>query len=96
MILRKHNTRAVDRDMRATAVVPSVTQTIWKHSCDVVNDVHISEYPRLNHDQIIPAAAPEWLAWMDARFSRQRTTVNCPIEQKGPFDLNHIELAPGS
>lgn len=35
MILCKHNTRAVDRAMRATAVVPSVTQTIWKHSCDV-------------------------------------------------------------
>ncbi|KAF7158194.1 hypothetical protein CNMCM5623_002860 [Aspergillus felis] len=79
-----------------TAVVPSVTRALWKHSCDIGNEVHLSEYPGMNHDQIIPAAAPEWLAWMDARFSRQRTSGNCSIEQKRPFDLNHMELAPGS
>ncbi|GIJ89483.1 hypothetical protein Asppvi_008425 [Aspergillus pseudoviridinutans] len=79
-----------------TAVVPSVTRALWKHSCDVGNEVHLSEYPGMNHDQIIPAAAPEWLAWMDARFARQRTSGNCSIEQKRPFDLNHMELALGS
>jgi hypothetical protein len=77
----------VVQGLNDTAVVPSVTRTLWKRSCDDGNEIHLSEYPGMNHDQIIPAATPGWLAWMDARFARQRTSGSCSIEQKRLLDL---------
>jgi pimeloyl-ACP methyl ester carboxylesterase len=91
-----HNSQPllVVQGLNDTAVVPSVTRALWSNSCLDGNEVHLSEYPGMNHDQVIPAGAPEWLAWMDALFAGQRTSGNCSVVQKRPFDMPHVELAP--
>ncbi|RHZ68407.1 hypothetical protein CDV55_100702 [Aspergillus turcosus] len=93
-----HNSQPllVVQGLNDTAVVPSVTRALWKRSCDDGNEIHLAEYPGMNHDQVIPAAAPEWLAWMDARFAQQRTSGTCSIVRERPFDLKYVELAPGT
>ncbi|KAF9884578.1 hypothetical protein FE257_001462 [Aspergillus nanangensis] len=76
------------------AVVPSVTRALWSRACHDGNEVQLSEYPAMDHDQVIVAGAPEWLAWVDARFAGQRTSGKCSLVKKKPFDLAHMELAP--
>lgn len=84
----------VVQGLNDTAVVPSVTRASWERSCHDGNEVHLSEYPALEHSPIIVASAPEWLAWVDSRFEGHGTTGACSRVLKKALDIAHVK-APG-
>ena len=79
-----------------TAVVPAVTHACWERSCNDGNEVHLVQYPGQDHSAVISAAAPEWLAWVDSRFAKSRTSGCCSSVTKKTLDLAHVKAPPES
>lgn len=78
-----------------TAVLPDTTRTIYKRACEDGSEIHLSEYPGLEHSSVIVASAPEWLRWMDARFAgHTQKTGSCSSVVRWPFDLDHVKSPP--
>lgn len=68
-----------------TSIFPSTTEAAVQKACSGGNKVHLSLNPGLEHSPLLPASAPEWLAWMDGRFSGHKLTANCSTVTRAPF-----------
>ncbi|KAK5998920.1 hypothetical protein PT974_01304 [Cladobotryum mycophilum] len=79
-----------------TTIMPDATKQAYQRSCKAEgNEVHLSLYPGADHVPLVAAAAPEWLAWMDARFAGLPTPGRCSSEVRRPFnDGANIKLPP--
>ncbi|TQV91253.1 prolyl aminopeptidase (secreted protein) [Cordyceps javanica] len=78
-----------------TSILPDTTKEAVDRACKGGNTVHLSLYPGVEHSPLIPAAAPEWLNWIDARFSGQALATNCSIATRVPFGNGaHMKLPP--
>lgn len=55
-----------------TTVLPYVTEKAWNNSCGYGNEVHLRIYEGQEHSPTMQASAPEWLRWIDGRFSGGR------------------------
>ena len=47
-------------------------------------------YPGIDHDPVIPVAAPSFLQWMDDRFDGIPTKGQCSKETVKPFDAGNM------
>jgi hypothetical protein len=52
--------------------------------------VHLQLYPGLDHDPLIPAAAPSFLQWMDDRFDGVTIKKQCSKETVHPFNPKYL------
>lgn len=71
-----------------TSVAPHSTEKAYRASCGYGNEVHLSQYPGLEHSPLLPASAAEWLAWIDERFSGHRTSGQCSKTVVRPYDMD--------
>lgn len=69
------------------SVLPQVVEMSQEADCRSGNEIHLHLYPGLDHDPVIPAAAPSFLQWMDDRFSAIQTWGKCTNKTIQPFDL---------
>lgn len=76
----------VVQGLNDTAVLPRATRAVYDHACGLGSEVHLREYPLMEHSPVIPAAAPQWLAWVDERFARKATPGGCSARVERPFD----------
>jgi hypothetical protein len=56
----------------------TATKVAYEYACKIGNTIHLSLYSGLDHDDSIAASAPEWLQWLDNKF----TNVKTPNEHK--------------
>lgn len=77
-----------------TAVSWKVTEKAWSASCATGNEVHLRLFPTQGHRPSLTAGAPEWLAWMDARFSapvaKSCGRPACTKYTREPFNLAFV------
>lgn len=76
-----------------TSILPNITRQAYERSCQSGNQVHLSSYPGADHSAVIAASAPEWLAWMDNKFTGQLAQGCCSSATRKPFDGGkHMKL----
>ncbi|CEJ81448.1 hypothetical protein VHEMI01570 [[Torrubiella] hemipterigena] len=75
-------------------VLPEVTRDVYNDCCREGSEIHLLEYPAKFHGSVMPAAAPEWLEWMDARFRGEATTGKCDTFVRKPLDQSLVKNPP--
>lgn len=81
----------VIQGLNDSSVLPQVTRQVYEDACSAGNQVHLSEYPGMEHSPVIAAAAPEWLDWIDARFAGKSTCRQCSAKVQQPYELNLVK-----
>ncbi|KAJ3498645.1 hypothetical protein NLG97_g974 [Lecanicillium saksenae] len=85
----------VVQGLNDTSILPVTTKEAVERACKNGNTVQLSLYPGVEHSPIIPASAPEWLTWMDTRFSGQPLAANCSTITRAPFGKGvYMKLPP--
>lgn len=85
----------VVQGLNDTSILPQTTKDAVDRACRVGNTIHLSLYPGIEHSPSVSASAPEWLNWMDARFSGQPLATNCSTVTRAPFGNGaHMKLPP--
>jgi hypothetical protein len=51
------------------------------------NEVHLLQYPGLDHSETLTASAPAWLEFLDNQFTRKHTNGASTDKTVRPFDL---------
>lgn len=83
----------VIQGLNDTSILPGTTKDAVERACKGGNTVQLSLYPGVEHSPSIPASAPEWLSWMDARFSGQPLSASCSTVTRAPFGNGaHMKL----
>jgi pimeloyl-ACP methyl ester carboxylesterase len=84
-----------------TAVNASVVEATWKDACALGSEVHLTLYPKQDHDGVIVTAMPDWLEWIAARFAAAKAgTLNmmarnkCTKVIKTPVDFQFARALP--
>ncbi|KAJ4148379.1 hypothetical protein LMH87_002852 [Akanthomyces muscarius] len=81
----------VVQGLKDTAVLPQATREVYDDACKLGSEVHLREYPLMEHSPVIPAAAPQWLAWVDERFAHKATPGGCSARVERPFDSSLVK-----
>lgn len=76
------------------SVLPEVTEYAYNASCEAGNAIHLQLYPGLDHDPTIPAAAPNFLQWMDDRFDGVAWGGGCSKTTVQPFNPKYLYAPP--
>ncbi|OAQ97158.1 hypothetical protein LLEC1_04485 [Akanthomyces lecanii] len=85
----------VVQGLNDTSILPQTTKDAVERACRGGNTIHLSLYPGVEHSPLIPASAPEWLRWIDARFAGHPVAANCSTVTRAPFGNGaHMKLAP--
>ncbi|TQV90352.1 prolyl aminopeptidase (secreted protein) [Cordyceps javanica] len=77
----------VVQGLNDTAVLAQSTRLVYEDACRIGSEIHLLEYPAMEHSPVIAAAAPQWLAWIDERFAHQVTPGKCSVRTEQPFNL---------
>lgn len=72
------------------SVLPEVVESAYNVTCEMGSVVHLQLYPGLDHDPLIPAAAPSFLQWMDDRFDGVTIKKKCSKETVYPFNSKYL------
>lgn len=81
----------VIQGLNDSSVLAQVTRDVYRRACAAGSKVHLSEYPAMEHSPIIAAAAPEWISWIDSRFSGDSTSGDCSMATRQPFDITLVK-----
>ncbi|OAA58157.1 hypothetical protein ISF_06696 [Cordyceps fumosorosea ARSEF 2679] len=85
----------VVQGLNDTSILPGTTREAVERACGAGSAVHLSLYPGVEHSPLLPASAPEWLAWIDARFAGQALSENCSTVTRVPFGNGaYMKLPP--
>ncbi|PHH73840.1 hypothetical protein CDD82_5245 [Ophiocordyceps australis] len=86
----------VIQGLNDTTVAPVVTKNAFQMSCKAGNLIHMSLYPGMEHEPVLPAAEPEWLTWIDWRFQGgQYSHGGCVEVTRMPFDPKDMKTNQG-
>jgi len=72
------------------SVLPEVVESAYNVTCETGSVVHLQLYPGLDHDPLIPAAAPSFLQWMDDRFDGVTAEEKCSKKTVYPFNSKYL------
>ncbi|KAF3001853.1 hypothetical protein E8E13_004454 [Curvularia kusanoi] len=72
------------------SVLPEVVESAYNVTCEAGSEVHLRLYPYLDHDPLLPAAAPSFLQWMDDRFDGVATKKACSKKTVYPFSSKYL------
>lgn len=81
----------VVQGLNDTSVLYQATRKVYDDACKAGSEVHLREYPSMEHSPVIAAAAPQWLAWVDGRFSHKATPGQCSARVERAFDISHVK-----
>ncbi|KAJ3495446.1 hypothetical protein NLG97_g3387 [Lecanicillium saksenae] len=84
----------VVQGLNDTSVLPEATRKVYEDACKQGSEVHLREYPLMEHSPVIAAASAQWLTWIDKRFAHIPTTGRCSASVEQPFDLSMVKAPP--
>lgn len=88
---RSYKPVLVVQGLNDSSVLPQATRKVYGDACKNGGEIHLREYPAMEHSPVIAAAAPEWLAWVDDRFAHKDTPGQCSARVEHPFDLSLVK-----
>jgi hypothetical protein len=65
-------------------------ESAYNASCQAASEIRLQLYPGLDHDPVVPAAAPNFLKWMNDRFTSKPTLGECTKTTVEPFDAANM------
>ena len=80
----------VVQGLEDVSVLPEIVESAYNLTCETGSEVHMQLYPGIDHDPVIPVAAPSFLQWMDDRFDGIPTKGECSKETVKPFDAGNM------
>jgi hypothetical protein len=80
----------VVQGLEDVVVLPPVVEPAYKSSCQAASEIRLQLYPGLDHDPVVPAAAPNCLKWMNGRFTSKPTLGQCTKTTVEPFDAANV------
>ncbi|KAJ6788750.1 hypothetical protein PWT90_08536 [Aphanocladium album] len=81
----------VVQGLNDTSVLPRATRKVYEDACNTGSEVHLREYPLMEHSPVIAAASAQWLTWIDKRFAHVATTGRCSAQVEHPFDPSLVK-----
>jgi pimeloyl-ACP methyl ester carboxylesterase len=73
-----------------TAVLPQITIESYHDACQFGNEAHLRLYPGMDHSDVLTASSPEWLSFLQDRFTNKRSIGTCTRITRHPFDSAHM------
>jgi pimeloyl-ACP methyl ester carboxylesterase len=70
-----------------TSILPASTAAAFKDATGFGNEIHMVWYPGLDHSAVVAAAVPEWLKFIDDRFTGRIADGFSTNRTVKPFDL---------